>query len=392
MRAIIALLLCVPLLFAGLVSLPAPVVYPTVANVGWRALGMGTSKAIADDADLAAVVFNIPISGTAWTGIQFSTGTITTGDTAALVRAVVVDGSGNPDNSTLYAANSNGTVNIASADDNVALACTNINSGTGVACTAGDLVAVTIGRTAATGTLVGGVLRSSGSGSTSGFTIPNVQDYDITSAAAWTKTLQQWPILSLQIDGTWVPVDGCLGGVVSQTTESFQSAAEKGILINLPVSVRIMGAVAAVGMTAATTVKMSVYSAPTTSPSLVVASAAIDTDTATVTTADLIRFTFTAPATLAANTDYVVALSPQGAVNVTLSYLVGNATYRAAYPTGTSGTWFTRASGGATVFTETTTRVPSIGIVIDQISTGGGEASHTFIADALRGRNTRLGR
>ena len=79
-------------------------------------------------------------------------------------------------------------------------------------------------------------------------------------------------------------------------------------------------------------------------------------------------FQFVSPATLSANTDYVLAISPQDANLTRVYYMPGNATYVAAYP---NKTWYGRANG-ASAFAETNTRIPCIWPIIDQVDSGGG--------------------
>lgn len=367
----------------ALVTLPYKIIHPWHAIVGWRALGIGTVKLINDDTDKVAAIIQIPKSGLL-TGVQFGTGTITTGENAVPIRIETIDGTTGSPSGTLAYTNANGTADIGAADDNVLLACTNINSSSGVTVAAGDLVAIVIARNAS-GTLNGNVMRYSavGSGLASGF--PYINDFNIGGAGVWTKTPAAFPCLSLNIGGAWVAPDGCLGGIINQATASFQSAAEQGVLVNLPFSFRVVGAIVALGMTAGTTVIVRLYAAPTTSPSVVANSATIDTDAAANTAAEPARFTFTTPYVCAANTNYVLAVSPQGAVNVGLNYLTANNTYNAAWPGGSTWAYYGRASGGATVFTETTARVPQIAIIIDQIDTGSGGPFRPFGAPVIAG-------
>lgn len=361
------LLITTQWLFGAIQAIPRTV-YPSFATLGWAGMSTG-NYTINDTTDKAAFVIEVPTTGTL-TSVQFSTGTITTGENANTVRLETIDASGNPsgtliDDPTNLAS---GTIDIANGDDNVALACP-INGGTGVSVTAGNMIAVVFAAGGAG--LNGGVFRYAGTNSTGGYSIPSAQDYNIGSAAAWTKAKQSRPFLALNIGG-WTAPHGCLGGLTGgQSSDPFQSPAERGALINLPVSVRSVGIVASVSMAAATTVKFQLWTPITGTPISVAASNAVDTDAAGLTGNGLLQLMFTSAYTIAANTDYIAAVSPQGAVNVSLGYMPANVTYDAAYPGGSTFKWYGRAAGGSTNFSVTGTRVPQVGIVIDGIDSGG---------------------
>src|SRR6185295_5385053 len=154
-------------------TLPCPAIWPSFSMLGWQAMS-NNGFLVNDDTDLAAFgAVTMPATGTL-TGVQFQTGTITTGQNSCPIRVETMDATtGNPSGTLAYT-NSNGTVDIASSDDNVALACTNINSGTGVSVTYGDIVGITIGRSGGASTLNGTVFRYYGSGgsNTAGLNIP----------------------------------------------------------------------------------------------------------------------------------------------------------------------------------------------------------------------------
>ena len=370
-------------LFAAISTLPAPISIPW-----WNVTGNGNYTVngitVNDDTDEVGFVVECPKTGTL-TSVAWTTATITTGEASVPLRLETIDASGNP-SGTLINANGTGTVTIADGDDNVVKA-TSINGGTGISVTRGQIIAVRMKRNAI-GALNGAVFRTVGTVPPApGF--PSARDYNVTAGAAWTK-LAGAPMLAFNIGG-WVSPLGCMGGVTTVGSEAIASAAERGILINFPVSVRAIGAIFAMNATAATTVKASLYSAPTGSPVLAVSSNAVDTDAFSVTTARLSLILFTATFTLDANTNYVVALSPQDATTVSLQFLTSDATYAASYPSGSTGTWYARASGGATSFTETTTRIPIVGLIIDGINTGG-ETAATFAADLRNPRETKWGK
>lgn len=335
------------------------------------------SPTINDDTDEVAFVVQIPKTGTL-TALTFCTGTITTGESAVPVRIETVNTSGNPSGS-LYTANATGTITIDAADDNV-IKEVSINGGTGVSVTLGDIIAVRMKRNGS-GALNGGVFKYLSSGSAYS-SLPLLQDYNIGGAAAWTKTTAS-PMLAFNIGG-WIAPPGCVGAATAtQSSEAFQTAAERGILVNLPVSCRAVGVIAQCALAAATSVKFTLYSDPAGTPASQATTVDIDTDIAQSVNQRGVMALFNAPFTLAASTNYVLAMTPQGATNLSLAYYPANASYLAASPAGSTGTWWARANGSS-AFTETNTRIPLIGLIVDQVDTGGssgaGAWAHRMIA------------
>lgn len=360
--------------FAALTSLPAPIIVPWA---GPFSTVMGSTYFVIDgDTDELAYVVQIPKTGML-TQLAFATGTITTGDTGVLVSLDQLNTDANPSGafgSLLYKANSNGTVAIADSDDNVVKA-VDINGGTGVSCTLGDIVAVRIKRPASTGTLVGQfkVMQVPSE------VLPEVQDYNITAGTAWTKTAWN-PQLVFNIGG-WIAPIGCIGGgSITISSESFASPAQKGLLVNYPVSVRAIGVAVQVIFPANSSVTFNLYSDPTGTPVQRAITPAIDTDLSTSVSAGRnMRSYFATPYTLAANTNYVLAMSPQDATSLYLQYLTVVATYAASNPTGPNGVMYSRADSSGGAFTATTTKIPIMGLIIDQVDTGGTSAPN-FIA------------
>jgi hypothetical protein len=372
--SIMILTLC-PLLFGALQTLPARIFYPSLSLF----TGSGTIQ-INDDTDEMSYAFAFPKTGTC-TAASLTTATITTGDTAVPFRVETVGTDGNA-SGTLYHANATGTMAIADADDNVVLP-VSFNGGTGFPCTAGDIAILRWKRDSVCGTPCGdlnGQFRFATSfTSLNVASIPGVSDFNVTAGAAWTRQISSQPLLALNIGG-WALPPGCLGGISgAAATDAFQLDDERGILINTPISMRVVGATFIGTIAAATTIKLSLYSDPTGTPDLETATATIDTDVFQTGVGNRgMAIYFTAPETLTASTDYVLALSPQGAVNVSITYFPTNATYAAAYHSGSTGVWQSRANV-ADAFTPNTGRIPIMALIVDQIDTG--SAGGKFISD-----------
>lgn len=318
------------------------------------------------DVDEIGMAFSFPKTGTC-TGAAVTTGTVTTGELAVPFRVETIGADGNA-SGTLYHANATGTVDIADADDNVIKAPT-FNGGTGFPCTVGDNAILRFKRNG-TGSLVAQFRHASSFTNIGVASIPGVSDYNVTAGTTWTKVANAQPMLALNIGG-WVAPGGCTGGITGvSATEAFQNDDERGILVNLPISARVVGVRFFGTIAAATTIKLSLYSAPAGTPVLEAETLEIDTDVFQTGAGNrVMEVFFTTPETLAANTDYVVALSPQGATNVNLPYFPSNNTYAAAYPTGSTGVWQARSNVGD-AFVPNTGRIPPMSLIIDAIDSG----------------------
>lgn len=358
-------------LFAAITVLTATATMPWDEGM-FGSLSLSVSSfTINDDTDKAVFVFTFPKSGTI-TELSFSTGTITTGENDVLVRIESLNASGNP-SGNLYAANSSGTVDIVDGDDSVMKA-VSINGGTGVTVTMGDMASIVIARNAA-GSLNGAVFRyiqppTLGS---------SVQDYNITTGTTWTK-LYGCPMLTLNISG-WISPSGCYGGIYGNVaSDSFATAAERGILINFPISVRAVGVKVIASFAAASTVKFQLYSDPTGTPSVVATTSVIDTDYAYSTGSRSHSFRFTSSYTLAANTNYVLAMSPQDATSLGLSYFSCDSTYASAFGSGSTGVRYARENG-VSAFSATTTQIPIIALIVDGVDVTSSTNGNNFISN-----------
>lgn len=365
MKKLIAAILIPIACFAALVDLPNTIVLPWGSPL-YTSPSFGLSITVNDDTDAASFIFDIPpFSGAgSLTQISFITGTVTTGENSVPIRIETLDASGNP-SGTLIDANATSTVNIADADDNTLKVATLAGA---VTVTTGTHVALRIKRNSS-GSLNGGVFKYATSPTVNG--IPAVQDYNVTGAGAWTKTGAS-PMVMLLIDGTWVAPLGCIGGIStgSFSTTAFASPAQVAMRIRLPMSVKAVGAKAYLTLPAGSSVMFKLYSNPTGTPTEIASTAVFDTDSSTSTSARLQGFVFTSPVTLAANTDYALAMCPQDANNLSVNYLTANYTYASAYPSGAYGTYYDRANTSS-AFSETNTRIPLIGLVASSVDVSG---------------------
>jgi hypothetical protein len=329
------------------------------------------------DADGEGVgwAFECPKTGTL-AQIAFGTGAVTTGDANMSVRLETVDPATGLPSGTLIDSPTNvatGTVNIASTDDSVVKSC-DINGGTGVSVTTGDIIAVTIKRPAS-GSFNGRILYGSTSfaGMNTGF--PYYLDYGITSAGAWTRISTPGGIdIALNIGGWICPVGGFLA-TSAATLSAFASPKERGILLNFPIKMRITGGIAFVTADAGENYKFVLYSNPTGTPVQVAVSNIYDADLRTGTAGRACYFQFTTPYEMAKDTDYVLAVAPTTAGAILLTVTRSESAYGALFFGGENATLWGREDSSSGVFSETNTDVPKIAGFFDQIedpAAGGG--------------------
>jgi len=343
-------------------AIPAPFIrlWP-VTNQG------GITVTLDADGEALGVVCQIPKTGTL-TGVAFLTGTITTGDANTEVEIETVGADGLP-TGTRYAANSNGTSNIGNADDNVVKEAS-INGGTGVSVTRGDFVAIFI-RRPASGALNGALrVHSIYGGIYTG--IPYGIDYGVTSAGAWSKRASN-PHIALNIGGWICPWGVSLAGY--SLSENFASPKERGILVNFPIKTRLTGVQVYTTNGAGEDMIAKLYSDPTGTPVERATTLSLDGDVRQSTGGLWSFLMFTTPYEIEKDTDYVLALQATTAGAIDLNYYYVNATYAACNPFGPNAVLYGREDASTGAFSATTTKVPYIFPLIDQIedpAAGGG--------------------
>jgi len=343
-------------------NLPTPMEFPTILPVN-----PALSYWILDgDGDICGFVVDVPVSGTL-TQVAFGTSTVTTGDATFGVRLETVSATDGKPTGTLYAANSEGTVAIADADDNKVIVC-NINSGTGVSVTKNDLIAVRFQRTA------------SGSGN---LRITNFQDYserpygfDDLSEGTYTLREGNMPVMEFHIGG-WVLPRGCMiaGNSLSEVIDNNGTPEQRGSIIYVPFSCRVVGCKVILYTVAGSSFYVKLYSDPTGTPTEIASTALIDTDQISNDAAwRWIHLNFVTPVTLSINTKYALVLSPGDAGDLN-SYPVycGVNTLKSCYPGGQYGVYCSRDDTNA--FAEDDTKWFFGAVLIDQLDDGAGAAS-----------------
>jgi hypothetical protein len=291
--------------------------------------------------------------------VHFRTNTVTTGDTVD-VRVETVDNAtdGNP-TGTLLAASTNASLVIAGADDNVWKS-VQLTADTPTLAV-GDIFGLVVVNGSG-----GGVINIAGRVHV-GLQFP----YGLLFTSSWVKTAQ-YPIMVPEYsDGTFEPIFGYgdQGGPINTSTFGSGSATNRrGNIFSVPFPSRANGCWVWLDSDGNYTVKL--YDSDGTT---VLATTATAYATQRVVTVGALTFLpFTAPATLAASTNYRLVVEPSSASTVaTYDFDVpvvgmldmfpgGQACHASVY---TSGSWV-----------ETTTRRGYLGVFLDAFAddTGGG--------------------
>jgi len=330
-------------------------------------LGYGCPTAVAstllinDTTDYIFFVFKMPATGKLYS-ISFVTTTVTTGDSAFVVRIEGVDSSGNPDGTLKYT-NGEGTVNILDTNDNTNIECL-INGSSGVDVVDGDEVAVVLKLSAgSSGNLT---IRSS---SASARNYPYLGDYNISTGTTITK-IAQTPNVCVKIGDRYQCPSGCYFFTgTSGDTAYFESPKERGIGIMFPVTKNLSGFWWYNALYASTSFIVRLYSNPLGSPVL---EASTGTQAYAKHASNTIRYSayeFDTCFKLKKNSLYVLAIAPQDANQLRFRTLPIASALKSAAPLGQYGTLYSRDTTDTTSFTNTDTTVPIMGPIIDGVVT-----------------------
>lgn len=350
------------------------------------------------------VTFDSATDRLAWVGfsyiadaihkIYFRTGTVTTGDTVEVRIETVTNGK---PSGTLWAANTNVTVAIADSDDNV-----------------WKTAALTADASVVIGSLYAIVIIHS-SGAT-----PNEQ---FSVAAPWILNNQgQVPIIWQDTGGgTWTSIQGAgtlagynwivemtTAGVVqtnglfpvdtgvTNTYNSGSAPNEKALRFQVPFKCRVIGAkVSMFNTAAAADFTVTLWPASSTTDADALAQKAVDGDTTVSTTIDGNYLVYlSAAVTLSVNTTYYLGLRADTANNITLGELTTAgtgepATAMNAFPIPNAGAIYKSArtwtAGTAGAWTNTTTTMPLISLILDQLDDGAGGSAGMLYTPNLEG-------
>ena len=318
--------------------------------------------------DKIALVHRVPKTGTL-TAIEFLTGTVTT--TGATMRAAV-EGLGTDQNpsGTVYVANAEGTVVVATSDDNVWKSVA-INGGTGVTVTRGDMVATVIDVSSGTPNVIPLAVG--------GFTSMALGNFPYVTANTTGAYAKKTDSLALGIvwnyGGTYEYFYGANAAVSTSATAVGAADNERGLRFQVAAPIRIYGIGAMLGNAAAgANYRLKVYdSTPTLLANGELQPAAdIDGDSFPSTTMDgFVEFILPASLELAAATTYYATIYQTTANNLSLFQVGVTSGYLAAMPGGAEFYLATR-SGGSGAFTTSQTAVPLMYLLVDGIHDGSG--------------------
>lgn len=356
-------------------TLQTPFIYPSYMGSLLASTQSGTATAVLDAADEhVAYVGKIPKTGTI-NKIGFSLQSVSspvltlraaleTVDLTAVGAPVATTAAG----STLLVANASGTVaNPTAITHWIAL-----NSGSGVAVTKGDDFAITVRVSAFTSgsvTIRYGFFGQLGTSSIYPYTYTYLNSTPTPGNSPGNFALQY------ATDGC-VPLAKC-SPAVSVATESWMSSSNpdrRGLRFKMPWTCTINGIVALVDQDIDTTIK--IYDSDEFTE---LASVALDSSNRYQNGHALIQYEFPSSVTLAADTAYRVVLLPTSTTNIVLLHSTvtddgGEATMK-GLEGGVEWYW-TQFNGvpdsGSHVWTDTTTKRPHIGLLVDSITAAGG--------------------
>lgn len=327
--------------------------WPVTANA--MALLAGGFATLDAGDEACGMVFRASKAGTINT-IVYGTRAVTTGATLD-VRLETVDATTGGPTGTLFGANTNGASVVASSDDNVLKT---VTLTTGASVSKGDLIAVRIvNPSASPGTLViAGEARTV-------YSFP----YGFTLLPALAKTTAL-PTLGIGYDdGTFGQVHGTApwSAITGTTFNSGSTPDERGLYFQVPFSCRVAGTWGLLSGTG--DCDLILYDSDGTT---VIATASLDKDVVAGTAGNpLSLVTFAASPTLSASTNYRLVVKPTSVTNTTLYDAdVGSAAQMDAFDGGQNFHYTQRTDAGA--WTQTTTKRPFLGLMIDAIDTGSG--------------------
>lgn len=331
--------------------------------------------------------------------VFFRTNTVTTGDTVKIEIQSVTNGR---PSGTIIAAGASGTVAIADTDDNRWLS---VTIGTPYTFSIGEDFAIVLTHdSGATPNLQLSISSGEISGWVSGLYPSRLQDTGAGTWSAGSGSSLQWVIEMTTAAGA-VTFPGLIPLNGAGTITAFNSGTnpnERALKLVAPAKMRVIGlSLALFNNAAGSDVTFSIWDStdnPGAGPTPL-AQTSLDGDYPYSATADgVVHVFFAAPLTLTAGSTYYIGVKPTTANNIGLMEL-------SAAGTGASSTGI-RAFGIGTVtahlstrqwvstdpgaWTDTTTTLPAISLIVDQIDDGasaggGGLLTHPGMAGGMRG-------
>ena len=331
--------------------------YVSLPSIGLIVPGGTFSTTVLDAADeKLAWVFLAPKTGLI-RKIGFRTGTVTTGATVDVRLEGVTMSTGEP-SGVLAGTTTNASQVIASADDNVWFT-TQLTSDASV--TAGQALAIVIVNPS------GGFMQiASGFGAT----YTNQFPYSVAYLSGAWGAKGNGSLLSFYIeyhDGTTCSIGNApLQSHGSVTFNTGSAADERALYFSVPFPCKVAGADIMVPSWAG---NGDIYLYDSDGTTVLSQVTGIDKDLSRAGTVGLLRVIFDTPATIAANTNYRLALKPTSGSNVGwYEYTFSSTTYMAAVDGGTAFHLSTQAD--ASGWSQTTTTRPSVALLISALDDG----------------------
>lgn len=347
----------------GGICIPSPWpgnVPPVITNKGTISVANGK----------LALIFHAPRTGNI-EAVTWRTATVTTGATID-VRLETVDTTTGDPTGTLVSTNSNVSVVVNSADDNVVFTSTFTAAG---AVTAGQLVAVVFVNPGASF----GSIAFAGFTWTSGTTaIPYSSAY---GGASWAKAIAHIQMLSLLYDdGEYsTPFGGYAPPTLINST-AFNTTSTpdvRGLRFQFPISVRVIGAWFACDLDGDCKVMIVNTAYNQGAGTGILATVTLDANQRGSTVSNVHFVIFDTPVTLSANTNYRLVIEPTTTTSVTfLDMTVASLALLGGIPGGANFHLTTAkdptADGDWTNYNSGTFASPFMGLIIDGIDSSGG--------------------
>jgi len=322
--------------------------FPPIAATASGAPGLSTSIAITAAGHKAAHIFQAAVAKSIHK-VHIRTGTVTTGDTVD-VRVETVDNAANGDpTGTLWGTNTNGSLVIASSDDNV---WKNVTLTADAVLAIGDVVALVVANGGGGGNMIFNAFQDH----------LVLHAYTDLFTAAWVKSTGSLLFVPEYSDGSFGPIAGYSGAgapINSTTFNSGTATNRRGNIFQLPVPCRAAGCWGWIDADGDYTVKL--YDSDGTS--VLATTATINAFQRGSTAGGPTYHPFTTSATLAKATNYRIVVIPSTTTSLTTyDFDVPVAGMLDMFPGGqnckasvyTSGAWV-----------ETATRRGYLGVMLD---------------------------
>lgn len=346
---------------ATLVSLPSPIMYPGIFG---STTGPGLSSAATLDAagEYVAYVF-VAREDMTVSHVGFRAAT-STGSPTIEVRIETVDGATGLPSGTLWATNTNGTTGTLSSNTNPLQALT-----ASASITKGQVFCVKIAYASGTSQAISQVGNVAANFNTN---LP----YQVTNTGTPTKGFLNLSVAQIalgsssttfyQIPGAW-PISAAAAGTFNNT-----NGAKRGLRFTLPMNARIIG-VRWFNGSQIGDYTVGIYTGDASGTEVDNSVTAFEGDITGASPNGVMTAYFDNAVSATAGTAYRVAIEPTTSTNVNVNTLtLPSSDYFSAMPTGTTAAYTSLVSG---TWTDSTTQIPLMEIIIDQVDNGAGTGS-----------------